>query len=163
MLGDLRQLPPADGRKPFFGSPDFHLLFEVFLLAEDRRHEKDKDMQKVKELIAWGGVPVETPDEELTSTNIDPRLTAFFVEGYLQGWGLTPEKVDLEIGTAIFVRKIDVANWNAGMVRRIENTHVQDKHGELQGIDIEACDPRRYGEASPKQHRREELVASNIQ
>ena len=88
LCGDLRQLPPASGEAPFFSTNDFHLLFEFFVLTEDRRHEKYKSIQKLKELIAWGGVPTNIADEQVTSTPIDPELKKFFKQGYLQGWGL---------------------------------------------------------------------------
>ena len=54
--GDVRQLPPASGRRPYWATDRFYEDFEIFTLLEDRRHEKDPAMQQVKELIAWGGV-----------------------------------------------------------------------------------------------------------
>ena len=99
-------------------------------------------MQELKELIAWGGTHTDVADKDLPAADIDPKLTDFFADGYLQGWGLTPSKVDLEVGTAIFVRRMDVANWNSNIVRRIQDTHNQDQYGDLQGVDIVSCDPR---------------------
>ena len=55
LSGDLRQLPPADGKLPLFATHYYHNLFEFFVLAEDRRHEREPSMQKLKELLAWGG------------------------------------------------------------------------------------------------------------
>ena len=55
LFGDLRQLPPASGRKPFWSTQTFQSFFEVFVLREDRRHERDAAMRKLKELFAWGG------------------------------------------------------------------------------------------------------------
>ena len=55
MFGDLRQLPPASGNPPFWASETFQTYIEIFVLREDRRHEKDAEMRELKELIAWGG------------------------------------------------------------------------------------------------------------
>ena len=55
LSGDLRQLPPADGKLPLFATHYYHNLFEFFVLAEDRRHEREPAMQTLKELLAWGG------------------------------------------------------------------------------------------------------------
>ena len=55
VCGDIRQLPPASGKQPFWASRTFQESFEIFSLEEDRRHEKDLHMQTLKELFAWGG------------------------------------------------------------------------------------------------------------
>ena len=44
VCGDIRQLPPASGKQPFWASDTFQEGFEIFSLAEDRRHEKDIHM-----------------------------------------------------------------------------------------------------------------------
>ena len=108
--GDLRQLLPASGEAPFFSTPDFHLLFEFFLLTEDRRHEKEPAMQRLKELIAWGGVECDATEAELAGDGVHCDVKDFVDEGYLRGWGLTGRSVDLDVGTAIFALKKDVTS-----------------------------------------------------
>ena len=53
VCGDIRQLPPASGKQPFWACATFQQGFEIFCLTEDRRHEKDLHMQHLKELFAW--------------------------------------------------------------------------------------------------------------
>ena len=53
--GDLRQLPPASGSMPYWAADVFYEDFEIYVLAEDRRHERDIETQSIKELVAWGG------------------------------------------------------------------------------------------------------------
>ena len=55
VCGDVRQLPPADDEQPFWATGMFQRLFEVMCLRDDRRHERDLGMQRLKELFAWGG------------------------------------------------------------------------------------------------------------
>ena len=55
LFGDIRQLPPASGRQPFWATETFQSFFEIFVLREDRRHERDASMRQLKELFAWGG------------------------------------------------------------------------------------------------------------
>jgi hypothetical protein len=45
LFGDIRQLPPASGSRPFWSTAIFRDLFEIFVLREDRRHEKDPEMK----------------------------------------------------------------------------------------------------------------------
>ena len=54
LCGDVRQLPPASGRAPFWSTETFHTMFEIFRLREDRRHEREPDMQLLKEKVAGG-------------------------------------------------------------------------------------------------------------
>ena len=49
VCGDIRQLPPASGIAPFWSSWMFQNMFEYFVLREDRRHERDPCMQRLKE------------------------------------------------------------------------------------------------------------------
>ena len=49
VCGDIRQLPPASGIAPFWSSWVFQNMFEYFVLREDRRHERDPSMQRLKE------------------------------------------------------------------------------------------------------------------
>ena len=61
VCGDIRQLPPANGTRAWWSTRDFYANFEIFVLREDRRHEKDKAMQTIKEKMAWGGgLPAES-------------------------------------------------------------------------------------------------------
>ena len=55
VVGDNRQLPPASGVPPFWSTWRFQNLFEIFVLREDRRHERDAEMRAIKEKLAWGG------------------------------------------------------------------------------------------------------------
>ena len=45
LFGDFRQLPPASGRQPFWATETFQSFFEIFILREDRRHERDAAMR----------------------------------------------------------------------------------------------------------------------
>ena len=54
--GDTRQLPPANGRRPWWSGSIFRNMFEIFVLRNDRRHERDLAMQTLKEKFAWGGI-----------------------------------------------------------------------------------------------------------
>ena len=64
LSGGLRQLPPADGKLPLFATDLYHNLFEFFVLSEDRRHEREPAMQHLKELLAWGGAPIQLIAQE---------------------------------------------------------------------------------------------------
>ena len=56
LCGDLRQIPPSsqDYAQPFWSSASFQQLFEIFYLAEDRRHERNPAMKDIKELMFQG-------------------------------------------------------------------------------------------------------------
>ena len=77
-------------------------------------------MRKLKELIAWGGVPTNIADDQVAITPTDPEFIDFFKQSYLQGWGLSGVTVDLEIGTAIFAPNRDVDIRNDRCFRQIE-------------------------------------------
>ena len=40
-IGDIRQLPPAIGKQPFWATAMFQKYVGIFVLREDRRHEPD--------------------------------------------------------------------------------------------------------------------------
>ena len=136
--GDVRQLPPASGRQPFWSTQTFQRLVEIFCLREDRRHERDLEMQAIKEKFAWGGtLPPKnaTPQHEWP---VDRDVFDFVAEGYLRGWGLTGHNIDLDVGTALFPRRPDVRRWNEACVKQIEQ-----KFGDsCEGVDIHGYDPR---------------------
>ena len=112
--GDVRQLPPASGRAPFWSTQTFQTMFEIFRLREDRRHERDPEMQALKELVAWGGTLPEEGAEVRQAWPVEPAVFDFVIDGYLRGWGLTADIVDLDLGTALFPRRADVRRWNEG-------------------------------------------------
>ena len=119
-VGDNRQLPPAPGIAPFWSTWYFQNLFEIFVLKEDRRHERDAEMRAIKEKLAWGGsIPSASATAE-DGWNVDDDIVDFFVRGYLRGWGLTGLTIDLDIGTAMFPLQKDVRRWNAACVNQIE-------------------------------------------
>ena len=133
VFGDIRQLPPASGSRPWWSTKLFLDMFEIFVLREDRRHEKDADMRRLKELLAWGGS--EPNKNKLCADevrSVDPQAAEFVLEGYLRGVGLTGENVDLEVGTAFFPRRMDVKHWNAGCVRQIEKKY----NDEVEALDV---------------------------
>ena len=144
LCGDIRQLPPASGKQPFWGCDSFQEVFEIFTLAEDRRHEKDIRMQRLKELFAWGGC---CPPQRLQSADDLSNLTSpwpvheevldFIAAGYLRGWGITGNNVDLDKGTALFPKRVDVRNWNDACVNQIEDTFGTS----CQAVDIAGADP----------------------
>ena len=120
VCGDIRQLPPASGKQPFWGTKTFQEGFEIFALTEDRGHERDLHMQKLKELFAWGGCEPShdtTVDSDLSNPWIvHEQVFAFVEEAYLRGWGLTGNNVDLDRGTALFAKRADVRNWNEACI-----------------------------------------------
>ena len=65
--GDLRQLPPASTKSqlPFWSRDLCYEDFEFMVLKEDRRHEKDPRMQKLKEMLEWGGVEMQSTGSQL--------------------------------------------------------------------------------------------------
>ena len=138
VCGDIRQLPPANGTRAWWSTRDFYANFEIFVLREDRRHEKDKAMQTIKEKMAWGGgLPAESQNASNHWT-VDPDVQDFVREGYLRGWGISGRNAPLDIGTALFPRNTEANRWNEACVQQIE-----DMHGdECEGIDVKGCDPR---------------------
>ena len=144
--GDLRQLPPASGKMPFWASDAFHEDFEIFVLTEDRRHERDLYTQSIKELVAWGGLDNAAEQDPQTTWPVDSRVREFIIDGYLRGWGLTGEDVDLDVGTALFPRRPDVNRWNASCVRNIEELYTES----CEAVDVHGYDPRMIqGAAQP--------------
>ena len=51
LCGDIRQLPPASGIAPFWSSWIFQNMLEFFVLREDRRHERDPRMRRLKDPV----------------------------------------------------------------------------------------------------------------
>ena len=144
LFGDIRQLPPASGRQPFWATGTFQSFFEIFVLREDRRHERDASMRRLKELFAWGGCA-----HEKTIYNdkgweqpwpIHPDVYDAVLEMTLQGIGLTGGTVDLDVGTAIFARHVEKDMWNDAYVRHIEEMY-WDKG--LEAIDVVGYNPVR--------------------
>lgn len=137
--GDIRQLPPASGRMPYWAVDEFYEDFEIFVLAEDRRHEKDLATHNIKEAIAWGGVSdpmLHNPDDNWPVAEV---VMEHIIDGYLQGWGLSGEIVDLDIGTNLSSRRADVNRWNNACVDQIEAKY---------GATCEAVDVRGYNPLS---------------
>ncbi len=136
--GDVRQIPPASGSRPFWSTAPFRTLFEIFMLHEDRRHERDPGMQQLKEKIAWGG---SLPDGRRSADDqwpVDSEVVHFVDDGYLFGWGLSGANVDLESGTALFPRRQDVGGWNAACKNQVEV-----KYGDQsEAVDIHGYDWR---------------------
>ena len=62
------------------------------------------------------------------------------MEGYLRGWGMTGQNVDLDIGTAIFSYNADVRNWNHDCVTQMERRFGT----ECEAVDIHGHDPRNH-------------------
>jgi hypothetical protein len=155
VCGDIRQLPPASGKQPFWASHTFQESFEIFSLQEDRRHEKDLHMQTLKELFAWGGCvpplhawaqqsqpsgPSDTVPAEPDLSRawpVDARVFDFAIAGYLRGWGRTGNNVDLDFGTALFPKRVDVRNWNDACIDQIEDTYKDS----CEAVDVVGCDP----------------------
>ena len=139
LFGDLRQLPPASGAQPFWGTATFQQYFEVFCLREDRRHERDAAMRELKELVAWGGaehgggLASDKGWEDLWP--LHDRVRDSIVDMALRGIGLSGDTVDLEEGTAIFARHNEKDMWNDGYVRHIEREY-WDKG--LEAVDVPA-------------------------
>ena len=133
--GDVRQLPPASTEcpMPYWASTSFYEDFEMMVLTEDRRHERDLPMQQVKELLAWGGVEsLDNLDTEAPAWPVHPLVMSYVTNGYLRGWGLSGDTVNLEVGTAIFGRRADVNRWNDACRSQIET-----KFGEeCEAVDI---------------------------
>ena len=75
MCGDIRQLAPASGKRPFWSTPTFRNLFEIFRLQEDRRHERNLAMQAIKEKVAWGGIRT-CPDTDAAEWPVDEAVHA---------------------------------------------------------------------------------------
>ena len=147
LLGDLRQLPPATlgAAQPYWASDSFQRLFEVFWLREDRRHERQPRLHRIKEHLAWGGTDL-AGLKSLASCTSSPcnapwppsdEIIEYVTEGFLRGWGLSGSNVHLEIGTAIFARRTDVERWNNACVAQIE-TKYQDS---LEAVDVHGYDP----------------------
>ena len=147
IFGDIRQLPPASGSRPFWSTALFRNLFEVFVLREDRRHEKDPDMRRLKELLAWGGSEPTPAYFNSDLRPVDPQVSNFVLEGYLRGVGLTGGNVDLDVGTAFFPRKVDVRSWNAGCINQINETYGDD----LEAVDVLGYDWRSASGSNPQQ------------
>ncbi len=156
LFGDVRQLPPASDGKPFWATHSFTQCFEIFVLKEDRRHERDPLMRDIKEKLAWGGT---LPDETFQADKpwpVDEAIWNFIVDGYLRGWGINGSNVSLEDGVALFPRKADVKRWNAACVRQIE-----EKYGDLcEGINIQGFDPSQTGS---KQNRADKVCFAGLQ
>ncbi|HIL56947.1 MAG TPA: hypothetical protein EYG39_03455, partial [Rhodothermales bacterium] len=132
LCGDLRQLPPASGNRPFWSTHVARNLFAVFVLTEDRRHERDAFMQTLKEKLAWGGsLPAPTQDPT-RHWPVDGDVREFFLAAFLAGWGLTGAEVDLEVGTALFPLRKDCLRWNEACIQQIERRW----GSECWGLDV---------------------------
>ena len=139
--GDLRQLPPAspEASMPFWATDLCYEDFEFFVLTEDRRHEKDPRMQRIKEMLAWGGVPDAELKDAAQPWPVHQDVTQFVLEGYKRGLQLDASSVDLDTGVALFALRKDVRRWNENCVKQIE-----EKFGEdCEAIDIVGCNPRK--------------------
>ena len=107
-------------------------------------------MQRLKELLAWGGVEASVLDHEFPTAEVHTDVFEFVMEGYLRGWGMTGQNVDLDIGTAIFSYNADVRNWNHDCVTQMERRFGT----ECEAVDIHGHDPRN--------HRQAKSVASDV-
>ena len=138
--GDLRQLPPAspDAAVPFWARDLCYEDFEFFVLAEDRRHEKDPQMQHIKEMLAWGGID----DAELRNPDdpwpVHDDVKQFVVEGYKRGLTVDASNVDLDTGIALFALRKDARRWNETCVQQIETRFGED----CEAINVVGCNPK---------------------
>ena len=149
LCGDIRQLPPASGKRPFWSTACFRLYFEVFVLKEDRRHERDPKLREIKELLAWGGVEPDESYDHNKEWPVAPLLTAFITDCYLRGWGLSGSNVHPDIGTALFPKRRQVRDWNEAVLQQLEETYGD----ELDGVDIHGSDPTGAGQ-QVREHKR---------
>ena len=142
LFGDLRQLPPASGKPPFWASQTFQTTFEIFTLREDRRHERDAEMRNLKELIAWGGYAHTTKVSNDSGWQdpwpIDQKLFDAIADMTLQGISLSGENIDLDVGTAIFARHVEKDLWNDAYIKQIEKKY-WDKG--LEAVDVHGFNP----------------------
>jgi len=107
----------------------------MFRLRADRRHERDLEMQALKKKFAWGGTLPQNDISVDKTWPVDDDVISFVTEGYLRGWGLTAENVDLDVGTGLFPRRADVRRWNEGCIRQIER-----RFGDVcEGADVHGC------------------------
>ena len=138
--GDLRQLPPAstNAQLPFWSRDLCYEDFEFMVLTEDRRHEKDPAMQKLKEMLAWGGVENAEHRQATEAWPVHRDVLNFVVEGYKRGLAFDASTIDLDEGVALFALRKDVRRWNNGCVKQIES-----KFGdECDALDVIGCDPK---------------------
>ena len=140
LSGDIRQLPPASGLAPFWSTRQFSDFFEIFMLREDRRHERDKSMQSLKEDLAWGGAVPPTTATPDTPWSVSTEVEDFVLDSYLRGWGLSGVNVDLDRGTALFPTRKDVHRWNEDCVSQIMARYAAST--SLQGVDVQGFDPQ---------------------
>ena len=142
LLGDLRQLPPATGNQPFWATETFQDFFEIMVLREDRRHEKDAEMRALKELLAWGGCEHTRAlcnDEGWEQPwPIDDRVRSAILDMTLQGIGLSGHTVDPDVGTAIFARHVEKDMWNDAYVHHIERLYWDQG---LEAVDVVGFNP----------------------
>ena len=69
---------------------------------------------------------------------VHDEVKEYIINGYLQGWGLCGQNVDVDVGTALFGRRADVRRWNEDCVAQVEA-----KYGDrCEAIDIHGFDPR---------------------
>ena len=61
----------------------------------------------------------------------------YITEGYLRGWGITGNDVELDVGTALAPRKCDVERWNNQCVTRIESLYGH----QCEAIDVHGTTP----------------------
>jgi len=142
LLGDLRQLPPASGNQPFWATDTFQNFFEIMVLREDRRHEKDAEMRALKELLAWGGCeharPLSNDEGWEQPWPIDDRVQSAILDMTLQGIGLSGHTVDPDVGTAIFARHVEKDMWNDAYVHHVERLYWDQG---LEAVDVVGFNP----------------------
>ena len=83
------------------------------------------------------GTSSTTPHDEFEHCDVHETVITFVEEGYLRGWNLSGNNVDLEHGTALFATRAEVDRWNTNCIEQIERSFVTE------GIDIIGCNPRK--------------------
>ena len=124
LLADHWQTPPANGCAPMLVCGSFQKYFEVFVLAENRRQEKNPAYGKVLEAVKRGGSASD-------SATCDSDVANMFTKSYVRGFGIDASNVDLEVGRALFPQRHHKDRWNAEVVKRLER-----ECPDAEGIDV---------------------------
>jgi hypothetical protein len=128
---DLKQLPPATSRPPFWVLSDVRGDFAVRVLRENRRlvtdNAREGELQhfhKIMEDIGW---------------NSDAgRVRDFFINAHLEGAqsGNRCNDVSFESGTSVFTKRRYRDRWNRAIVKRIAKRYsspMQPRSMQVQG------------------------------
>ena len=113
LLGDHWQTAPANGCAPLLVCGSFQKYFDVFVLKENRRQEKNPAYGGVLEAVKRGG---SAADAECC----DVEVANLFIRAYVRGFGIDADNVDLDFGRALFPQRYHKDRWNARVVKRLE-------------------------------------------